>query len=667
MRERMSSLFQKRPWYGWAGILFLLAILVYANTLGHEYAWDDSIVITKNERVQAGFSRISEHFEFRDRSEFSDFIGFRPVALSSFSIDQGIAPLNPAFSHGVNVVLYGLLCLILFYTFMYLFPGRHPVFAFLVTLLFLVHPVHVEAVANVKSRDEILALMFALLALQCFFRQYQTGKIYWLPVWIICLVGAIWSKENGYFTIPLMGLALLLLAEGDLRKKLIGLAWMGAGVGILFAIVFAVTGNAPGAITGVAENVYVDDLRLGNSFAIPQEPMDRHANSAQLFALNLKTFFVPYKLKYYSGYAQIPLLKWPSFPSILCLLLGIAWIAGAVFFSLRRRAADVAFGMWFFAITILIYLQPFGNYLADTIADRFLFMPSVGLCLLTVAGLYRVLKLDPTAGPTQSDNYGMWQGTKGKAMVAGLGLIALVLAGATISRNTVWKDTYTLFSNDMPRLENCAKAHFYLANILTEQKETSTNPAKTKADIEYHLNRTIEITPRAFFAYLELARHHMAYKEYPKVEAAGRQAAAEFPKQPEGHYFLGQAQYFQGKYGKAAQNLAIARGIYPSMEEAWELEGRALSRSGQHKAAIERLESARRTFPESAYMLDALCDAYYDSGQVEASFAPLQELLILDGQNPAWWKKMIGRYQLIGEPEKAAEYYRQAVEKGVLQ
>lgn len=662
MRERMSSLFQKRPWYGWAGILFLLAILVYANTLGHEYAWDDSIVITKNERVLAGFSRISEHFEFRERAEFSDFIGFRPVALSSFSIDQEIAPLNPTFSHGVNVVLYALLCLVLFYTLMYLFPGRHPVFAFLVTLLFLVHPVHVEAVANVKSRDEILALMFALLALQCFFRQYRTGKLYWLPIWAICLLFAAWSKENGYFTIPLMVAALLLLAEGGLRKKLIGLAWIGAGVVLVFAAVFAVTGNAPGAITGVAENVYVDDLRLGNSFAIPQEPMDRHANSAQLFALNLKTFFWPYPLKYYSGYAQIPLLKWPSFPAILCLLLGFGWIGGAVFFSLRRRTADLAFGMWFFAITIFIYLQPFGNYLADTIADRFLFMPSVGLCLLVVAVLYRILKLDPEADPAS-----LWQESKGKILVAGLGLIAVVLAGASISRNTVWKDTYTLFSNDMPRLENCAKAHYYLANVLTERKSTSSNPAKTKADIEYHLNRTIEITPRAFFAYLELARHHMAYKEYAKVEEAGRQAATEFPDQPDGHYFLGQAQFFQGKYGVAAQNLAIARSIYPSMEEAWELEGRSLSKSGNHAAAIERLESACRTFPESAYMLDALCDAYYDAGQVEASFAPLQQLLILDGQNPAWWKKVIGRYQLIGDQEKAAEYYRQAVEKGVLE
>jgi Tfp pilus assembly protein PilF len=662
MRERMSSLFEKRPWYGWAGILFLLAILLYANTLGHEYAWDDSIVITQNERVLAGTSRISEHFDFRDRSEFSDFIGFRPVALTSFSIDQEIAPLNPAFSHGVNIVLYALLCVVLFYTLMYLFPGRHPVFAFLVTLLFLVHPVHVEAVANVKSRDEILALLFALLALQCFFRQYRTGKIYWLPIWAICLLAAAWSKENGYFTVPVIVAALVLLAEGNLRKKLIGLAWLGAGLVVVVAVVFAVTGSAPGSITGVAENVYVDDLRLGNSFAVPQESMDRHANSAQLFALNLKTFFFPYQLKYYSGYAQIPLLKWPSLASILCLLLGLSWLAGAVFFSLRRRAPDLAFGMWFFAITVFIYLQPFGNYLADTIADRFLFMPSVGLCLLVIAGLYRLLKLDPAAGPTV-----LWQSSKGKIMVAGLGLIAVVLAGATLSRNTVWKDTYTLFSNDMPRLENCAKAHFYFANVLTEQKPTSTNPAKTKADIEFHLNRTIEITPKAFFAYLELARHHLAYKEYPKVEAAGRQAAAEFPKQPEGHYYLGLAQYHLRKYTQAAQNLALARSIYPSMEEAWELEGRSLSISGQHTAAIERLESAHRTFPKSTYMLDALSDAYYDSGQVEASFVPLEQLLILDGQNPVWWKKVIGRCQLVGDQDKAAEYYRKAVEKGVLE
>ena len=659
----LDNLFIKRPWWGWAAVIFLLAFAQYANTLGHDYAWDDAIVIKQNERVKAGISRISEHFEFRERSAFSDFTGFRPVTMSTFSIDQSIAPMNPFWGHLVNVLLFALTCVTRFYTLQRLFPRRHPFFAFLVTLLFLVHPVHVEAVANIKSRDEILALLFGLLALQTYFRQLQTGKLYWLPLWVICLVASVWSKENGYLFVPVLFIGMLLLHEGEWQTKLKRAALVLGGLALATLIVYAVTKNPPGTVTPVAENVFVEDLRVGNSLAVPQNPIDRHANSAHMLWLNLKTFFLPYPLVYYSGYAQIPVLTYGSLASILALLFAFGLLGMTIFLSLKKRYADLAFALWFFLATMVIYLHPFGRYLADAKADRFLFTPSVGLCLLVVAGLYHLLKLDPGKGLRE-----LIPDAKGRAyaLLGIVGVVSLVFAGRTLSRNTVWKDTFTLFTNDMPRLENCAKAHFYTANVLSARQAASENPGKLKAEIEHHLKRAIEITPKAYFSHVQLGRHYVRFKEYARAEEAMKRATEVFPDEPEVLYFLGQAQYFQGKYGVAARNLNRSRVRDASQDEAWELEARSLAAMRKFPEAIAVLEEAILRDPENPWYHDALCDALYDSGQVEASFREAEILLKLEPENEDWWKKIIGRYQLIGDNESAAKYYQDAVAKGVL-
>ncbi|MEM6270696.1 MAG: tetratricopeptide repeat protein [Bacteroidota bacterium] len=664
MAGNANNFWAKIPLWAWAAVLFGLAFAQYANTLGHDYAWDDAIVIVQNERVQGGITRLPEHFEFRERKFFTDFTGYRPVTMSTFSIDQSIAPMNPAWGHLVNVLLYGLTCVTLFFTLVYLFPGRHPLFAFLVSLLFLVHPVHVEAVANIKSRDEILALLFGLLALQTLFRQLRTGNWGWLPVWSVCLVASIWSKENGYLFVPVLVVGYLLLGEGEWRKKLRGSLGIGVGLVLGVVLIYAVTGSAPGTVTAVNENVFVEDLRLGNSLAVPQEPLDRHANSAHLLWLNVKTFFVPYPLVYYSGYAQIPVLAIGSLAGILSLLFGLGLLGLAGYWSRKRRTADLAFGLWFFLATVVIYLHPFGRYLADTKADRFLFTPSVGLCLLLVAGLYRGLRLDPAAGPAE-----LW--TTGKpqsyALLGGLGLVTVVFASLTFSRNTVWKDTFTLFSNDMPRLENCAKAHYYMANVLTPQYEYSKNPAKTKVDIENHLLRAVEIAPESYFSFMELGRFYSRFKEYDKVIAAMQRALQHFPGEPEITLFLGQAEYFKGQYLKAAGHLGQARQRNLSLDTAWELEGRALAKAGKFAEGIAVLQQAIARDPSNPWYHDALSDALFDSGQIAASFVAIERLLELDPENDTWWKKMIGRYQLVGDNDSAARYYQEAMARGVLQ
>ena len=71
-------------------IIFLLAFIQYSNTLGHDFAWDDKIVIQENDRVQQGFSGIPELFLKYNSDLRKDQYGYRPITLTSFAIDYAV-------------------------------------------------------------------------------------------------------------------------------------------------------------------------------------------------------------------------------------------------------------------------------------------------------------------------------------------------------------------------------------------------------------------------------------------------------------------------------------------------------------------------------------------------------------------------------------------------
>ncbi|MCB0754303.1 MAG: hypothetical protein KDB98_01835, partial [Flavobacteriales bacterium] len=161
----MGFLSQRLTWFQAAAILFL-AVIQYSNTANHDYAWDDAIVITQNTRVQKGLSNIPELFENIKSEKTENRYGYRPIALLSFATDVEFFGLDPKASHRVNILLYGLLCALIFFFVNSLFSVAGSNWAvWAVTALFVVHPLHTEVVANIKSRDEILAMLFGLGAL----------------------------------------------------------------------------------------------------------------------------------------------------------------------------------------------------------------------------------------------------------------------------------------------------------------------------------------------------------------------------------------------------------------------------------------------------------------------------------------------------------------------
>ena len=144
---------------------FISIIILYGNTIQYEHVLDDKIYLTNNKLVQSETNNIKDFFStdlFAGYDQDLNITGnrYRPLTLLSFKLDRYVN--STVFSHTLNLCLYFLICCLLFYNLKYTLSFNRLV-ALIATILFLAHPVHVEVVANIKSRDELLSECFVFI------------------------------------------------------------------------------------------------------------------------------------------------------------------------------------------------------------------------------------------------------------------------------------------------------------------------------------------------------------------------------------------------------------------------------------------------------------------------------------------------------------------------
>jgi len=175
-----------------------LAFLLYVNTLGHDYTVDDTTVMQNNKFTTQGIAGLDEIFSSSYRAGFWDRKEglYRPLSVAMFAIEWEIAPGNPFPGHLINVLLYALTAAVLLSTLRRLLSGLQPAVPLVITLLWVFHPLHTEVVANIKSRDEILAFLFGISALRSLLIFHVTGRASTMALSLASFILALLSKEN---------------------------------------------------------------------------------------------------------------------------------------------------------------------------------------------------------------------------------------------------------------------------------------------------------------------------------------------------------------------------------------------------------------------------------------------------------------------------------------
>lgn len=192
----------------WILILGLFSFLLYANTIPNDYNLDDELVTINHRLTSKGIAAIPEIFT---SSYYEDEMGYsyeyRPVTLSIFAIEHQFFGDNPHVSHFINVLLYMLCCLMVFIVISKLFTQEKIIFPVVVTLLFIVHPMHTEVVASIKNRDEILSLLFGLGSIYTSLRLNDSRKPIFLFFTLFLICFALLSKQSTasfFLIIPLI-------------------------------------------------------------------------------------------------------------------------------------------------------------------------------------------------------------------------------------------------------------------------------------------------------------------------------------------------------------------------------------------------------------------------------------------------------------------------------
>ena len=472
-------------------VLFFCAIVLYISTLRFDYVLDDIIVITDNDFTKKGFAGIKDIFTtesfqgyFGEQRDLVEGGRYRPLSIASFAVEYQFFGLNQAVSHFVNVLLYALLALLLFRVMALLFPIKkkkkwYYTLAFVSSLLFVLHPLHTEVVANIKGRDEILSLMGALAALYSIIKYSKKEKRIYLLMGASCYFLALLAKENALTFLAIIPLSLYFFTKTKFKKIAISFVPL-FGVALLYLLIrYRVIGYF------LSSGSEITDLMNNPFYGISTG--ERLATAFYTLALYLKLLIFPHPLTHDYYPFQIPILNWQSVPAIISLLIYLA-LGFVALMGLRKRSV-ISYGILFYLLTLSIVSNiPFtvGTFMNE----RFLFMPSIGFCI--VLGYFITREL-PAFTKEKA----------GELNLLSAGVLILFATGfitKTLLRVPDWKNRMTLNTSAVKYSPNSARANCFMATALYELdylKETDQARKKLLlADIDYYISRALQIYPR---------------------------------------------------------------------------------------------------------------------------------------------------------------------------
>jgi tetratricopeptide (TPR) repeat protein len=574
-------------------LLSLASLLVYANTLTNSYTLDDATVITENTLVKQGFKAIPELLatpRLRGFGLSNDRESYRPIPMITHAVEYELWGASPGISHAVNLLLFIGCVLALFLFLNKLFSGHRTGIAFVATLLFAVHPIHTEVVANIKSRDELLCFLFAFLSLNAFITYARRSKVISLLIGALMLFLALLSKETAIsFLIIIPLIFFFYINENRKRSTIITITAVVIAAGFL-AIRTSILGNHDAnAITFIA-----------NPLVAAPDVASRLATAILALGMYLKLLFIPYPLICDYSYNSIPFVQFDTVLVLLSLVAYIALFITGIYRLIKKPKDPWAFAILFFLTTIAIFSNiPFLIY--SELAERFLFFASAGLCIAAALGFEHWIVRTEIKNLTQLTS---------KWALGSIIPVCLLYSVLTIARNTDWKDNNTLFSADIDKRPNNSRLNYYLAQTISKDLATQeTDDTRRKQLLRQSLdllNTAIAIYPAFDEAHTEAGRIYDNLGMFDSSATHNAKAIAINPHNAIATYNLARAYYAQKKYQDAIPLFKKSIEFKPDYTFAFLNLGRLYIENKQYDSAATYFSGALKIDPSQEMARQAL-------------------------------------------------------------
>jgi hypothetical protein len=404
-------------------LIIACGFAAYINGAGGAFVLDDHLLIAGN-RYLGGLSGVPHFFTENIASGASANWGFwRPLQMITYSLDYAIWKLNPAGYHLTNIFFHILAAICVWYIAKLLFSDG--LIALLTGLLFVVNPLHSEAVTYISGRADPLASLFMLAGL-IFYCRYvrQPGRAFYGAA-LAAFIAALSCRENS-----LIFPFLLFVCHGALKiRPRIKAVLPFIIVGVLYVLLRLALFNfqRPDAVGILA--------RLPGFFAA----VTRYA----------RLLIAPVGLHMEYGKKLFLWSDWRVACGVVIVVL--------LFYAVMRARKDrgpVFFGLGFFLISLAPQtnlLYPLNAYMAE----HWLYMPSIGIFLIVAYFLARLYHA-------------------AKTMVLGVVLSAVLIAAygvLTVNQNAVWRNPVTLYETTLRYEPNSSRILIYLGNELSQKKD----------------------------------------------------------------------------------------------------------------------------------------------------------------------------------------------------
>ena len=581
-----------------AGALAIVTLAIYAQAIGHQFiTLDDPTYIQENPMVNRGVTLAGFTWAFTTFYATN----WHPLTWISHMIDCQLFGMNAGRHLLVNALIHATNTLLVFWFLLRTTHARWP--SALVAALFALHPLHVESVAWVSERKDTLSTFFGLLSLIAYVRYAKAPSISRYAWVAITLALGLLAKPM-LVTWPLVMLLLDYWPLGRLggprvkehrrgashRKAAIGIAWLVWEKLPLFALV-----AASAIITFVAQS------HGGAVRTFTDAPVGlRLSNALVSYAKYLLLTFWPNDLAVYYPFAWAGIPAWQIIGAAL-VVIGIT----AFCFSQRKLRPYLIVGwLWFLGTLVpVIGLVQVGGQI---MADRYFYVPSIGLFIALVFGL--------------TDIATRWR--VAPLLRAGIAVgVLLILATVTNAQIHRWRDSFTLFEHTLVVTP---------PNLRIENSLALAMGANGRYDeAAAHFERTLQIDPNFYDGLVGMGVTRAFQGRIPEAIGYFQAAIRSQSDAPKAHVQLALALWKENNDQAALEEMQRASQLAPEDASIRADLGLALELVGRIPEAIEQLHEALRMNPNSAEAHSNLGLALLASGKAQESIPEFELALRL--------------------------------------
>ena len=583
-----------------ATCLFLLVLWTFAPALNNDFInYDDPAYVTANLHVQRGVTWENVKWAFHPNQETANW---HPLTWLSHMLDCQIFGLNPTGHHLTSVLLHATntVALFLVLNMMTFARGR----SFFVAALFGAHPLHVESVVWVAERKDVLSTLFWFLTLWAWARfanetrspNGRPGCFYGLAL-LFFLLGLL-SKPM-LVTLPFVLLLLDYWPLARFQQK----RWRAL---VAEKAPFFLLATAAGLITLVVQK------NGGAIIALAPLPLSaRLGNALVSYGRYLGKSFWPENLAVFYPYPHP--VAWP----LVVVLPTLMVLAGITMFVLqrRRRSPYLPVG-WFWFVGALVPVIGLVQVGAQAMADRYSYIPLIGLFVMLAWGL---------AEFTASDYQRRFLGAIGLAAV-------FLCVGLTRVQVGYWRDSGTLFRHAIAVTKGNYLAYGQLGNFLVSQ-----NSPKEAIDA---YRRAVQIYPNDAGANLKLGLL-LQIENDPAAAIPPLEKVTQLePGNIEAHRRLGLLWLTKGNAGEAIRQFQEGVSLNPRDAELHNNLGVALENAGRFHEAVQQCEEAVNLEPDFAKAHFNLGTALNALGRRREALAEITQAQKLQPDNPEFKKEL---------------------------